>query len=76
MTSDEIYNTALILWIGLVVGAAIGMYIEKKAMRNILRIKSRDGTAEHIGNGQFIYVLSDDDYCKFILGIEKDGPHD
>lgn len=53
------------------IGFALGMYVQKKAMYNILRIKSMDGTAEHIGNGKFVYILSDDDYCKIVLEIEK-----
>lgn len=48
------------------------MYVQKKALYNILRIKAIDGTAEHIGNGKFIYVLTDEDYCRIVLGIEKE----
>ena len=47
----------------------------KKALYNILRIKAIDGTAEHIGNGKFIYVLTDEDYCRIVLGIEKEIEH-
>ena len=54
------------------IGFGAGMYVQKKALYNILRIKSIDGTAEHIGNGRFIYVLSDDDYCRIVLQIERD----
>ena len=39
-------------------------------MYNILKVKSIDGTAEHIGNGEFIYVLNSEDYCRIVLGIE------
>ena len=53
------------------IGFALGMYVQKKALYNILRIKSIDGTAEHIGNGRFIYVLTDEDYCRIVLGFDK-----
>lgn len=53
------------------IGFALGMYVQKKAMYNILRIKSIDGTAEHIGKGKFIYVLNDEDYCRIVLGFDK-----
>ena len=55
-----------------IIGFALGMCVQKKALYNILRIKAIDGTAEHIGNGKFIYVLTDEDYCRIVLGIEKE----
>ena len=53
------------------IGFALGMYVQKKALYNILRIKSINGTAEHIGNGRFIYILTDEDYCRIVLGFDK-----
>ena len=53
-------------------GFALGMYVQKKALYHILRVKAIDGTAEHIGNGEFVYILSDEDYCRIVLQIEVD----
>ena len=58
-------------WLFGFIGFALGMYVQKKAIYNILRIKSIDGTAEHIGNGKLIYVLTDEDYCRIVLGFDK-----
>ena len=67
----EWFDLITYAWVFGFIGFALGMYVQKKALYNILRIKSIDGTAEHIGNGQFIYVLTDEDYCRIVLGFDK-----
>ena len=68
----EWFDLVTYAWLFGFLGFAVGMYVQKKALYNILRIKAIDGTAEHIGNGQFIYVMSDEDYCRIVLQIERD----
>ena len=70
--NNELLDIVTYAWAFGFIGFALGMYVQKKALYNILRIKSIDGTAEHIGNGQFIYVMSDEDYCRIVLQIERD----
>ena len=67
----EWFDLVIYAWVFGFIGFALGMYVQKKALYNILRIKSIDGTAEHIGNGRFIYVLTDEDYCRIALGFDK-----
>ena len=67
----EWFDLITYAWVFGFIGFALGMYVQKKALYNILRIKSIDGTAEHIGNGRFIYVLTDEDYCRIVLGFDK-----
>ena len=69
--NNELLDIVTYAWAFGFIGFALGMYVQKKALYNILRIKSIDGTAEHIGNGQFIYVMSDEDYCRIVLQIER-----
>ena len=68
----EWFDLVIYAWVFGFIGFALGMYVQKKALYNILRIKSINGTAEHIGNGRFIYVLTDEDYCRIVLGFEKE----
>ena len=72
MKITDYFDLITYAWLFGFIGFALGIYVQKKAMYNILRIKSIDGTAEHIGNGKFIYVLTDEDYCRIVLGIEKE----
>ena len=67
----EWFDLVIYAWAFGFIGFALGMYVQKKALYNILRIKSIDGTAEHIGNGRFIYVLTDEDYFRIVLGFDK-----
>ena len=69
--NNELLDIVTYAWAFGFIGFALGMYVQKMALYNILRIKSIDGTAEHIGNGQFIYVMSDEDYCRIVLQIER-----
>ena len=71
MKITDYIDLVIYAWVFGFIGFALGMYVQKKALYNILRIKSIDGTAEHIGNGKFVYVLNDEDYCRIVLGIEK-----
>lgn len=49
------------------IGLCVGMIIQSRRVRNRLRIKAEDQTAEVIGNGDFVYVLKSDDYYKKVL---------
>ena len=68
----EWFDLATYAWLFGFLGFALGMYVQKKSLYNILRIKSIDGTAEHIGGGKFVYIMSDDDYCRIVLQIERE----
>jgi hypothetical protein len=70
--NEDIFDIMTYAWLFGFIGFALGMYVQKKALYNILRIKSIDGTGEHIGNGQFVYIMSDEDYCRIVLQIERD----
>ena len=70
--NKDIFDLITYAWLFGFIGFAFGMYVQKKALYNILRIKSIDGTAEHIGNGQFVYIMNDEDYCRIVLQIERD----
>ena len=54
------------------IGFGVGMWYSKKLLYNILRIKSEDGTSEHLGDGNFVYIMNANDYRKIVLGIEND----
>ena len=69
---DEWFDLVTYAWSFGFIGFGLGMYVQKKALYNILRVKAIDGTAEHIGNGEFIYVLNDKDYLKIVLGIDME----
>ena len=68
----ELFDFVTYAWLFSFLGFALGMYVQKKALYNILRVKAIDGTAEHIGNGEFVYILSDEDYCRIVLQVEVD----
>ena len=68
----EWFDLVTYAWLFGFLGFAVGMYVQKKALYNILRIKAIDGTAEHIGDGKFVYIMSDDDYCRIVLQIERE----
>ena len=60
------------LFIGFIWGGCAGIWLQKKAMHNILRIKSMDGTGEHIGKGEFVWILNRQDYHRIVLGINNE----
>ena len=67
----EWFDLVTCAWLFGFLGLAVGMYVQKKALYNILRIKAIDGTAEHIGDGKFVYIMSDDDYCRIVLQLPE-----
>ena len=68
----EWFDLVTYAWLFGFFGFAVGMYVQKKALYNILRIKAIDGTAEHIGDGKFVYIMSDDDYCRIVLQLPEE----
>lgn len=70
MILQEFGVVATYIWIGVVIGFAMGQWVEKRALRNILRLKAIDGTAEYI-DGEFYYILNDEDYCQKVLGLGR-----
>ena len=67
----EWFDLVTSAWLFGFLGFAVGTYAQKKALYNILRIKAIDGTAEHIGDGKFVYIMSDDDYCRIVLQLPE-----
>ena len=68
----EWFDLVTYAWLFGFLGFAVGMYVQNKALYNILRIKAIDGTAEHIGDGKFVYIMSDDDYCRIVLQLPEE----
>ena len=60
------------LFVAFICGVCAGIWLQKKSMHNIMRVKSIDGTGEHIGNGEFVWILNRQDYYRIILGINND----
>ena len=57
------------IWIGVIIGAAIGTWLKTQSYRAIIKLKSIDGTGEYI-DGEFYHILSEKDYNKYVLGIK------
>lgn len=62
-----------LMLVSTMLGVCSGIWLQKKAMHNIMRCKSIDGTAEHIGNGEFVYIMKSQDYLRIVLGVENNG---
>ena len=58
------------MFVSFIWGGVVGIWLQKKAMHNIMKIKTIDGTCEHIGNGEFVYIMNQKDYRKIVLGID------
>ena len=63
-------DDVLMILTSAMLGVFLGIWIQKKTMHNIMRCKSIDGTAEHIGNGEFVYIMKSQDYLRIVLGVE------
>lgn len=59
------------LFVAFVWGGCAGIWLQKKAMHNIMRIKSIDGTREFISKDEYVYILNSQDYRRIVLGIEQ-----
>jgi hypothetical protein len=66
-------DTVSLMIVSAMLGVCLGIWIQKKTMHNIMRCKTIDGTAEHIGNGEFVYIMKSQDYLRIVLGIEDNG---
>ena len=60
------------LFVAFVWGGCAGIWLQKKAMHNIMRIKSRDGTCEYISRDEYVYIMNGEDYRRIVLGIDND----
>ena len=63
-------DDVLMILTSAMLGVCLGIWIQKKTMHNIMRCKSIDGTAEHIGNGECVYIMKSQDYLRIVLGVE------
>lgn len=50
-------------------GIFTGMFIHERLMRKELRKRAEDGTAEYVGNGEFVYIMKSSDYYRKVLGL-------
>lgn len=58
------------LFVVFIWGGALGVWLQKKAMYNIMRIKSIDGTCQYISDDEYVYIMNGKDYRRIVLGIE------
>jgi hypothetical protein len=49
---------------------AFGMFLQRRAFNNILKVKAIDRTAEFVGEQPY-YILNREDYCRIVLGISN-----
>lgn len=63
-------STFVILMYTFLAGFAVGVWYSKRLLHNVLRIKSKDGTCEHLGDGDAVYIMKAEDYRRIVLGIE------
>ena len=59
------------LFVAFIWGGCAGIWLQKKAMYNIMRIKSIDGTCEFISRDECVYIMNRKDYLQIVLGIEE-----
>lgn len=59
------------LFVAFIWGGCAGIWLQKKATHNIMRVKSMDGTCEYISKDECVYILNSHDYRRFVLRIEE-----